>query len=144
MGDVIRFTKERREAFLTQLEQGKTQLEACETVKVSHVTVQRWLRKGKVSDSGPAFEFVQAYERIPRPPRRRAAHELVTQERQGGLSEEQLVSLLEQAALDGNVQAQKYLLERPWERKRDDEKQEEQASDVLDELQAFRERKGAA
>ena len=141
---VQRFTADRRKAFLELLEGGGTIVEACESLGLAEKTVRRWLRKGKDETEGAAFEFVQAYEAIPRPRRRQAPKELVSQERQGGLSEEQLVALLEQAALDGNVQAQKYLLERPWERKRDDEKQQEAGADVLDELQAFRERKGAA
>ena len=144
MGQVQRFTEARRAEWLGLLKEGKTQEEANATVGVSTRTVAKWLARGKDEAEGTAFDFVQAYEAIPRPRRRQRPSELVTAERAGGLSEEQLVGLLEAAAVDGNVQAQKYLLERPWERKRDDETESKQEASVFDELQAFRDRKGAA
>jgi hypothetical protein len=67
----------------------------------------------------------------------------VAQERAGGLSVPELVTLLEHEALDGSVQAMKYLLERPWERKNDEEVKPEPKTSIFDELQALRDRKTA-
>ena len=144
MSKAIRFTEERRQQWLTMLKEGKTQREANESLGVSKATIAHWMKTGKASTEGPHFEFVQAYEQIPRPRRRSAPSELVSQERAGGLSVEQLVGLLEHAAVDGNVQAMKYLLERPWERKNEQEEAKPVESTVFDQLAALRQRKAGA
>lgn len=144
MSKAIRFTKERREQWLTLLRQGESQEDANRTVGVSTATISRWLKAGKLATAGQEFEFVQAYEQIPRPRARSKPSELVSQERAGGLSTEQLVSLLEGAAVDGNVQAMKYLLERPWERKDEQEEAKPAENNVFDQLAALRERKAGA
>lgn len=144
MSKAIRFDKSRREQWLTLLRQGKTQEDANRTLGVAPVTITRWLKAGKDASEGPQFEFVQAYEQIPRPRARSKPSELVSQERAGGLSVDQLVQLLEHAAMDGNVQAMKYLLERPWERKDDQEEEQQVGETVFDQLQALRERKAGA
>jgi transposase len=144
MGKVIRFTKDRQERWLNLLREGKTQAEANKTVGVSKATIADWMKTGKVASEGPRFEFVQAYEQIPRPRARSKPSELVSQERAGGLSVDQLVGLLEHAAVDGNVQAMKYLLERPWERRDEQEEAKPVEADVFDQLAAFRQRKAGA
>lgn len=139
-----RFTLERREAFLGLLQEGKTQVEACESLRVSQGTIRKWLSRGRKAESGDAFDFATAHDAIRKPPRKPAPAELVAEVRRGGLSEAQLVGLLEEAAVQGNVQAMKYLLERPWERKRDDEGEAEgKGTSIFDELSALRERKAA-
>ena len=141
MGKAIRFDKSRREQWLTLLSQGETQEDANTTLGVSQTTISRWLKAGRVAVEGPQFEFVQAFELIPRARRRSRPSELVSQERAGGLSVDQLVQLLESAAVDGNVQSMKYLLERPWERKDEQEEEQSAGETVFDQLQALRERK---
>lgn len=139
-----RFTPERRSAFLEAIEGGMTQAQACKSLRVSKATISKWLSDGRKAESGEAFEFARAYD-VLRPPRRRPLPaELVAEQTRGGLTEEQLVRLLEEQAVQGNVQALKYLLERPWERKRDDQEEEAAKSgSILDELAALRERKAA-
>ena len=144
MGKAIRFTQDRREQWLSLLRDGKTQREANERLGVSKATISHWMKTGKVKTEGPHFEFVQAYEQIPRPRRRSQPSELVSQERAGGLSVNQLVGLLEGAAVDGNVQAMKYLLDRPWERKDEPEEAKPVEETVFDQLAALRERKAGA
>jgi len=144
MSKAIRFEKTRREHWLTLLREGKTQEDANRTVGVSTATIRRWMTAGKEASDGPQFEFVQAYEQIPRPRARSKPSELVSQERAGGLSVEQLVGLLEGAAIDGNVQAMKYLLDRPWERKDEPEETKPVEETVFDQLAALRERKAGA
>jgi IS30 family transposase len=144
MSKAIRFTEERRNEWLKMLSEGKTQREANESLGVSKATIAHWMKTGKAKTAGPHFEFVQAYEQIPRPRRRSRPSELVSQERAGGLSVEQLVGLLEGAAIDGNVQAMKYLLDRPWERKDEPEEVKPVEETVFDQLAALRERKAGA
>ena len=139
-----RFTADRREAYLKLLQDGKTQVEACESLHVSQATIRKWLSRGRKAESGDQFEFARAHDAIRKPPRKPKPAELVAEERRGGLSEAQLVGLLEDAAVQGNVQAMKYLLERPWERKDDDKDQVKSGgSSIFDELAALRERKAA-
>ena len=141
----VRFTEERRAAFLKVLEGGQTQAQACKSLGVSKATVSKWLGRGRKAESGEAFEFARAYDLIKPPRRRPVPAELVAEAKRGGLSESQLVGLLEEAAVQGNVQAMKYLLERPWERKRDDESEAEgKGASIFDELSALRERKAAS
>ena len=139
-----RFTLERRAALLAELEAGKTQGEACETVGVSPATLRKWLRRGRTDTEGHAHEFARAHDALKPRRRKPRPQELVNQERQGGLSVEELVKLLEHEALNGNVQAMKYLLERPWERKNDSNETEAKETSVFDELAALRERKTGA
>ena len=139
-----RFTLERREAFLRALEGGMTQVEACESLKVSQSTIRKWLGRGRKAESGEAFDFAVAHDAIVKAPRKPVPAALVAETVRGGLSEADLVRLLEEAAVGGNVQAMKYLLERPWERKDNgDEGKEAQGASIFDELAALRERKTA-
>ena len=139
-----RFDQERRTAFLKAIEGGQTQAQACKSQGVSKATISKWLSRGRKASSGDEFEFAQAYDAL-RPPRRRPVPaELVAAERKGGLSEAQLVGLLEEAAVQGNVQAMKYLLERPWERKNEQDEEKPVESTVFDQLAALRQRKAGA
>lgn len=140
----LRFDETRRRAFLTAMEGGMTQAQACESLGVSKATIAKWLSRGRKAESGEAFEFAQAYDAIKRPRRKPLPAQLVAETVRGGLSEADLVRLLEEAAVGGNVQAMKYLLERPWERKDNgDEGKEAQGASIFDELAALRERKTA-
>ena len=139
-----RFTLERRESYVELLKSGQTQTSACEELNISTDTIGRWLRRGRKETSGEYFDFAQSHDAIRPPRRKRRPSELVSAERAGGLDVPTLVALLEAEALNGNVQAIKYLLERPWERKRDDEDQQVKTEDVFDDLQALRERKARA
>jgi transposase len=141
----VRFTEERRAAFLEALQGGQTQAQACKSLGVGKATVSKWLSRGRKAESGEAFEFAKSYDAVKPPRRRPVPAELVAEAKRGGLSEAQLVGLLEEAAVQGNVQAMKYLLERPWERKREDESEAEDAgTSIFDELSALRERKTAS
>lgn len=136
-----KFTLERRAAFLAEIEAGRTQAQACKTLKVSGATIQKWLSRGRTATEGEAHDFARAYDQLKPPRRKRKARELVEEQRQGGLSVEDLVRLLEHEALNGNVPAIKYLLERPWERTDDSNETKEVESSVFDELAALRDRK---
>jgi hypothetical protein len=139
-GKAIRFTPERRRTWLELVESGQSQKSANMAVHVSDRTIAEWLRVGREQSEGEKFEFAQAYDAIKPARRKRAPAELVKQERGGGLDVPTLVALLEAEALNGSVQAMKYLLERPWERK-DVEEAKPQGKSILDELSALRERK---
>ena len=134
----------RRESWIALLDSGMSQGEACERVRVSPGTIGKWLRRGRLETKGDYFEFAAAVDKIRPRPRRKTPNSLVVQERQGGLDVGQLVSLLEEQALNGNVQAIKHLLDRPWERRDAEEEGKSKAPSILDELSAFRERKAPA
>ena len=140
-GKAIRFTSERRKTWLELVESGLSQKDANREVGVSDRTIAQWLKIGRATNEGEKFEFAQAYDVVKPRRRKPAPAELVKQERTGGLSVEQLVALLEHEALQGNVQAIKYLLERPWERK--DEEEVKQGPSIFDELAALRASKTA-
>jgi hypothetical protein len=135
---VQRFTDDRREKWLQLVESGATQEDANTKVGVSPVTIARWGKKGRLASEGPAFEFAQRLDALPARKPRPAPKSLVAEQRRGRLSLDDLVGLLEDAAIQGNVQAMKYLIERPWEKDADDEKP---GTSIFDELAALRERK---
>jgi len=137
---VIRFTPERRKTWLELVESGQSQKNANLEVGVSDRTIAQWLKLGRLQTEGEKFEFAQAYDAAKPQRRKPAPAELVKDERAGQLSVKQLVALLEHEALQGNVQAIKYLLERPWEKKHE-EGDGGKAPTILDELSALRERK---
>ena len=137
----ITFTDDRRKTWLQLIESGLTRTEANLRVGVSDKTIAKWLRVGRQADEGNQFEFAQAFDAIKKQPPKPNAAQLVNQERAGGLSVTELVALLEQEALNGNVPALKYLLERPWERKNDQEEAQPVEETVFDQLAALRERK---
>lgn len=139
-----RFVPARRKAFLKAIEQGSTQAQACESLKVSPTTIAKWLSRGRKATSGPEFEFASTYDSFAPPKKKRKPRQLVAEQAEGGLSVDQLVSLLEHEALNGNVQALKYLLERPWEKLDDESSSEAKAPTILDELASFRDRKAGA
>ena len=136
---VQRFTADRREKWLQVVESGATQEDANRKLGVSPVTIARWGKKGRLESDGPAFEFAQRLDALPARKRRPAPKSLVADQRRGRLSLDDLVGLLEDAAIQGNVQAMKYLIERPWEKDADED--EKPGTSIFDELQALRERK---
>ena len=140
----ITFTDDRRKTWLKLVESGLTRTEANLRVGVSDRTIAKWLRVGRLAEDGPQFEFAQAFDAIKQRPPKPNAAQLVNQERAGGLSVPELVALLEQEALNGNVPALKYLLERPWERKNEQEEAKPVEESVFDQLAALRQRKAGA
>jgi transposase len=135
----MKFTDERRKHWLSLVEGGASEEDANLVVKVSSATVSRWKKLGREATEGPQFDFAQAYDALPKRRPKPTPGQLVAAEREGGLTEGQLVKLLEHAALDGSVPAIKYLLERPWEAK--DAEQETKGPAIFDQLAALRERK---
>lgn len=103
----MRFTTERREQFLSMLERGHTQEEACAHVGISRTTIVKWTTRGRLANaSAEASEFAERFDAIKdcAP----FAH----------LSDDDLIRLLEKQAKKGSVNAIRLLLERPWEKKR--------------------------
>lgn len=103
----VKFTPDLRERFLTLLERGDSIEDACADIGISRATITKWAAKGRkpnAPDDGSA-EFAFRLDEI----------------REGlgdkGLSQGDVVRLLEKAARKGSVQAMKLLLERPWEKK---------------------------
>ena len=96
----VRFTEERRAAWLSLVRSGATQEIANREVGVSTATVRRWLDLGRAETSGARADFARAFDGI------------------GGgedcepLDESELVRLLERQARRGSVSAIRLLLER--------------------------------
>jgi hypothetical protein len=98
----IKFSTDLRERFLTLLERGDSIEDACADVGISRATVTKWAARGRkpdAPDDGSA-EFAFRLDEI-----REGANE-------PSLSRDDVVKLLEKAARNGSVQAQKILLER--------------------------------
>lgn len=103
----VTFTADRREKFLELLASGRNQEEACAEVGVSRTTIRNWLARGRSAGGSPeATEFANGFDAI------RDLEPYI------GLSQEDLIRLLEKAARSGSVRAAQLLLEKPWERKR--------------------------
>src|SRR4051812_13074610 len=101
------FLPELRERFLTLLELGRTIESACADVGISRTTVNKWATRGrKEGASAEAAAFAERFDAI------RDLGPYV------GLSNEDLIRLLEKAARQGSVRATQLLLERPWERRK--------------------------
>lgn len=93
------FTPERRGRLLALLETGRTVEEASATVGVNPSTVARWAAKGRANPESDAGEFAKALA--------------AARDRSGGrLSRDDVVRLLEVAAANGSVTAQRELLRR--------------------------------
>ena len=137
-----RFTSERRAHWLSLVTAGGSQEEACAEVGVSPLTIRRWLANGRAGKTPEAKAFAEAVDALPKRKPRPAPKSLVKQEREGKLTPDQLEALLEQAAVDLNVQAIRLLLERPWEKNADEN--ESPSVTLADELAAVRERKAGA
>jgi transcriptional regulator with XRE-family HTH domain len=139
-----RFTAERRTKWLELLAAGQSQEEACKEVGVSPVTIRRWLADGRASKNPDRKAFADAFDALPKRKPRPSPRSLVKQERDGKLDRDQLEALLEQAALDLNVQAIKLLLERPWDKDADQDQAEQAEPDIFDELDARRKHRGTS
>jgi hypothetical protein len=132
--------------------------EACAALRMSTATYYKWANTGEFSESGsPCREF---YDRVVVPrrnlprklrkPRKPASGprgpyktrkdkgraRLTSKERH--LSEADLVGLLEALARDGNVRAIQLLLERPWDKGRNEESEPENEFDALDNVTVIR------
>jgi hypothetical protein len=97
---VATFTPERRGKLLGLLEAGRTVEDAAAAAGVSGYTVHRWARKGRVEEGTEAAGFAERFDAV--------------REGRGdrGLSEADVVRLVEISARGGSVQAQKVLLDR--------------------------------
>jgi hypothetical protein len=143
MSGGMRFTPDRRHAWLKLVEAGHTQADACRELSVAKQTVANWLSKGRKSTEGPAFEFAQAFDAIPRPPRRRRALEVNKAYREGrlNLSRDDLIGLLEDFAVnDRSVTAAKLLIDL-LEQKNADSIEENKPASLADQLAIRRARK---
>lgn len=97
-----RFTEERRALYLGLLETGRNVEEACAAVGVSRSTVSKWAARGRRGHP-EAAEFAARFDAI----REGRGEE--------GLTDEDLVALLERSARRGSVRAIEVLLKRTWE-----------------------------
>lgn len=112
------FTTEKRERFLTLLETGRTQKDACEAVNISKTTVNKWVQAGRLDNAEPdKRSFAERFDRLKTAPTT-----------DGHLTQDDVIRLLEISARNGSVSAMKLLLERPWEKK---PKEEEKTAPVL-------------
>ena len=132
----MKFTSERRNEWLKLVKAGASHDDANRQVRVSHMTISRWLKAGREATEGSQFEFAQAVDALPKRRQKPSPAQLVVKQRTGRLSEADLVMLLEEAATDLNVQAIRLLLERPWEQR--DEEETKQGPSIFDELAALR------
>lgn len=145
-GSINRFTPDKRAALLILIATGRTLAQACDEVGVSSVTVQAWNARGRAEHDQDTTEFAALYLAAlaarPAPPPdpqmsiAASGSEAITpvnavipgpagpqprrpSARRAALSQERLIELLERQADRGVVGAIKLLLERPWEKKRD-------------------------
>jgi hypothetical protein len=114
-----------RESLIAAVESGTTIGDAARAADVAEATVRGWLREGRRDPESRYAAFAQAIDAA-----RAARPELP----EPGLSEADVVALLEQAAKRGSVPAQKALLDR-FERQRDNGNRE---PDEFDQLKASR------
>lgn len=123
------FTPQKRERLFALLETGHTVTDACIKVPISRQTVMRWAREGRQEVGTDKAEFARRYD------------ELLNGPPESGMTEADLIRVLETQARSGNVRATQLLLERPWEKKvpapaKADEPKPEPS--LLDELAARR------
>lgn len=123
------FTPETAERLLTGLRDGLSVEQACEQAGIPRSTFGTWMRKGAREDGGAFRDFRVEVERA-----RLQVHE-------GGLSEEELVRLLEGQARRGHIRAIHLLLMRPWDRERDRPAELADASDPLGAVVSLAERR---
>ena len=111
------------------LEAGRTVEDAAAAAGVSGYTVHRWARKGRVEEGTEAAEFAERFDAV--------------REGRGdrGLSEADVVRLVEIAARGGSVQAQKVLLDR-FQRQVPVSTTVDTAADEFDELKERRRARG--
>lgn len=101
------FTIDRQERLLAYIESGKTVKQACDIVNVSRQTVNKYVNRGLLDDACRADRlFTERYQRLLQGPKKDS----------GGLTQAELIELLESKARAGNVVAIKLLLERPWDK----------------------------
>ncbi|MDP2712298.1 MAG: helix-turn-helix domain-containing protein [Solirubrobacteraceae bacterium] len=159
-GSGNRFTREKRTAFVILIAAGRTLAQACDDVGVSSVTVQTWDARGQAEHDDETTEFAALYAAAlearpaPEPDPQLAIAEpdpdamtitpanavtahgpplgIRPQPPRAPLSEERLIELLERQAQRGVVGAIKLLLERPWERRADEDDTPAQPSDPFD------------
>lgn len=101
----MRFTNEKRERFLTLLECGRNVSEAAEAVGVTRQTVANWRNRGRLNEGPDYAEFAERMDAIG--------------VQDDGLSQADLIRMLEKQARKNSIRAIQLLLERPWERKRE-------------------------
>lgn len=102
---MARFTNEKRERFLTLLESGRTIGEAAESVGVTRQTVATWRTRGRLGDGDEYVAFAERMDSV--------GHA------DDGLTQDDLIRMLEKQARNNSIRAIQLLLERPWERKRE-------------------------
>lgn len=129
------FTPEQRETVITLIERGETVKDACTRVGISERTFRQWVKDGnQAADGSEKAIFARRYEvaKI-----RQAEH---------GLSEDELVKLLESVARDKrSIRAIELLLCQPWRRSKDLIHEEpEKPKSMADELAELRAAKAAA
>jgi hypothetical protein len=98
-----KFSPDLRERFLTLLERGDSIEDACADIGISRATITKWAARGRKSDAATddgSAEFAFRFDEI-----REGLGE-------SSLSRDDVLKLLEKAARNGSVQAQKILLER--------------------------------
>lgn len=99
-----KFTPERRAAILAGLRAGVSVSDSCRFLDLAPGTVRNWLSRGRREQVGPYADFAAEVDAA----REEVAHRVAA----AGLSEEDLLRLMEAAARRGSVQAAKFLLGR--------------------------------
>lgn len=99
----MRFTAEKRERFLTLMESGRTLGEAAGDIGVSRQTIANWRNRGRLGDGEAYVAFAERMDAIG-----------VDDD---GLTQDDLIRMLEKQARNNSIRAIQLLLERPWERK---------------------------
>lgn len=118
----MRFTEERREQWLSMVEHGHSQQEACAEVGVSPATISRWRLAGRAGRSDEAVMFAGRLDAV------------VEGTCAVRLTEDDLVRLLEQAARRGSVTAIRTLLDRIAAKRA----REDQGTSLADQFAAIR------
>ena len=121
---MTRFTPERRERWLSLIESGVPQSEACLDVEVSPTTVGRWRSNGRAGRSPEAVAFAERLDAVTEGTSASA------------LGVPELVALMERQARRGSVTAIRWLVERLEHAAEDVEP--ERSLDIFDELDGRR------
>ena len=142
-----RFTAPRRKQLLELIQAGQSVAAARAAVGVSDATVRNWLAR---ADSKPgdqeAQDFAAAYREAVAQPRGRKPRpgQLAKAHRDGHLTADELVAMLEERARAGSESAMRFLLARLDAQAKDTQAEPQQRTrgqEILDQLAALREAK---
>ena len=96
------FDSDKQSRLLAQIEAGRPTRAACAAVGISTGTLATWVKEGRQADEGEKADFARRYDA------------LMARPKEVGLSERDLIGILERQARRGSVSATKLLLTKPW------------------------------